>query len=544
MTDQKFTVFQSLAQALADHEVKTIFGLLGDANLFFVDHAVREHGAEFVPFAHEGGSVLAAMAHARVTGRVSVATVTHGPALTNCLTALVEGVRARDPIVLMAGDTPVVARHNPQSIDQREIAKLAGAGFVQIRTVETVAEDVAIAFYKAATEKRPVVLNMPAEFMWVETTHRRVVHPVFAAPAMVPEGDDFDQAIGMIASARGPIVLAGGGAKGAEADVIALAERMQAPLATTLQAKEMFRGHPANIGIFGTLSTPVAYDVIAKSDCVVVLGASLHIFTTDAGKLLKGKRVVQVDTSPAAIGDMFHPDVALIADARLTARNIIHWLDEAEIAPSGFAAELNPATSTQHPAGKVEACREGYVDFAYALDRLEEILPQDRVLTFDGGRFMTEVWCRVSATDPRHFVYGTRFGSIGLGLQMSIGTAMATRGRPSVLFTGDGGFMAGGLTEFNTAVRQKLDLIIVVCNDSAYGAEHIQMTDRNMDPKISWFDWPSFAEAAKALGGDGVEVSSPADLDGLAARIEARERDRPFLIDLKLHPDDVPRMRL
>ena len=226
----------------------------------------------------------------------------------------------------------------------------------------------------------------------------------------------------------------------------------------------------------------------------------------------------------------------------LTAGNILHWLDEAEIAPSGFAGEIDAASVAQHPPGRPEAASPGHVDFAYALDRLDAALPRERVLATDGGRFMTEVWCRLTAPEPRRFLVSTNFGSIGLGLQQAIGAGLAAPGVPVALFTGDGGFMAGGLTEFNTAVRMGLDLIVIIANDAAYGAEHIQFRDRQMDPALSQFDWPSFADIATALGGAGVTVASADDLDAAAEAIA--NRDRPLLIELKLDPDDVPRMRM
>ena len=156
---------------------------------------------------------------------------------------------------------------------------------------------------------------MPADFMWEEIEHNKIVHPVFHDPAMVPEGNNLDEAIGMIASAKRPVVLGGDGAIGAEAQLIALADRLEAPLATTLKAKGMFNDHPFNMDIFGTLSTPSAYDLIAKSDCVVAFGTSLHHFTTDRGALMKGKRVVQVNNDVTEIGKNFHPDAAIIADS-------------------------------------------------------------------------------------------------------------------------------------------------------------------------------------------------------------------------------------
>lgn len=535
-------VYQAIARALCDHDVDTLFGLMGDANLFMVDYYARACGGRFVPAAHEGSSVLMALAYAHVGGKVGVATITHGPALTNCVTALTEGARGNIPMVLLAGDTPVANPRHIQSIDQREVVKATGAGFEQMRSPETATRDVARAMFRARSERRPIVLNMPADFMWRDATYEPIVLTVFDTPAYVPQGDGLDQAIGIIAAAKRPIVLAGGGACRAREQLIRLADRLQAPLATTLKAKGLFSGHPHDMDIFGTLSTPAAYDLIAKADCVIAFGASMQDFTTDKGALLKGKRVVQIDVDSRVIGRTHHPDAALVADAGLTADNIVYWLDEAEIPPSGFTSELDIATLTAHPSARPDSAAEGYVNYVYALERLEEALPKNRVLVTDGGRFMTEVWCRISVSDPRSFVVTANFGSIGLGVQEAIGAGLAAPDRPVVLFTGDGGFMMGGVNEFNTAVRLGQDLIVIVCNDSAYGAEHIQFLDRQMDPGLTQFDWPSFAAVGTALGGQGIEVRSR---DELEAAIEAiKSRDRPMLIELKLDPNDVPRMRL
>lgn len=541
MSDNQIHVYSSISQCLIDHGVDTMFGLMGDANLFMVDDYVRNHAGTFVPVAYEGSAVIMALAYSKFTMTIGAATVTHGPGFTNCITALAEGVKAHAPMVLLAGDTPVIDPHNLQSIDQRELAKASGSGFEQVRAPETACEDIANAFYRARAEMRPIVLNMPADFMWQKVEHKQVVYPVFNNPSFVPEGENLDEAIGIIASAKRPVVLGGGGAIGAEEQLIRLADRLEAPLATTLKAKAMFNGHPYNMDIFGTLSTPAAYDIIAKSDCIIAFGASLHHFTTDHGKLLKGKRIVQINNNLMELSRNFHPDAALLADAGLTADNIVHWLDEAEIPASGFTKELEGIKLTEHPPAKTKTSKGGIVNFIHALERLEAVLPQDRILTTDGGRFMTEVWCRISAPDAESFISTTSFGSIGIGLQYAIGAGFAKTDRPIVLFTGDGGFMMGGINEFNTAVRLNQNLIVIVCNDSAYGAEHIQFVDRDMDPALSQFEWPSFAEVARSLGGEGVKVSTPDELEVALDAIETRTK--PLLIELMLDPDDVPRMR-
>lgn len=533
--------YQSIARAVSGHGVKTVFGLMGDANLFLVDSFVRENQGRFVPAAHEGSSILMALAYAHVSGKIGVATVTHGPALTNCATALTEGARAHCPIVVLAGDTPVDNPRHLQSIDQRELVKATGAGFEQMRSVQTITKDVARAFYRAQVERRPIVLNMPADFMWAEVTHDAHVLSVFTAPGGVAEGSILDDAIGMIASARRPLILAGAGAVNAKANLVNLADRLEAPLATTLKAKGLFNDHPYNMDIFGTLSTPAAYDIIAKSDCIVCFGSALHNFTTDQGKLMRDKRVIQIDVDPSAIGGSLHPNAALIADAGQTADTILWWLNEAEIPPSGFTKELDSETLRVHPTG-ADKTAAGCINYVQSLERLEAAFPKDRILVTDGGRFMTEVWCRISAPDPQSFIVTANFGAIGQGLQESIGAGVADPDRPVVMFTGDGGFMMGGINEFNTAVRLGLNLTVIVANDSAYGAEHIQFLDRKMDPSLTEFNWPSFAEVATSLGGVGIQVST---MDELNAALDELDGVKvPALLELKLDPNDVPRMRI
>ena len=130
------------------------------------------------------------------------------------------------------------------------------------------------------------------------------------------------------------------------------------------------------------------------------------------------------------------------------------------------------------------------------------------------------------------------FGAIGLGVPYAVGAAVGAKGRPALVVCGDGGFMLGGLAEFSTAVRHGLDLIVLLCNDSAYGAEHIQFRNKNMDPSLSMFVWPEFADVARALGGEGVTVRTTADLEVAEAAI--RNRRGPLLIDLKCDPDHMP----
>ena len=539
---EKIYFHQAISRSIKAHDIDVIFGLMGDANLFMINDFVANCGGVFVPVGFEGSAVLMAIGHSHVRSGVSVASVTHGPGLTNCVTALTEGVRARRPIVLFAGDTAIENQQNLQNIDQREIVKATGAGFEQVRSPEKISEDVAAAFFRAKEEKRPVVLNMPADYMWREVNYSQIVHQTFSAPTTITSGQIFEQAIGLIASAKRPLILAGIGAVEARDELVKLAKRMDAVLTTTLKANGLFNNVNCNVGICGTLSTQVGYAAVNAADVIVSFGASLSNFTTDHGSLFKGKRVVQISDDPRDVNYHFRPDLALIADPTQTAQNIQYWLDEAEVEPSGFATEMkNQATETKRPKLATKN-QNDHIDFTAALDQLEQLLPENRLLVTDGGRFMTEVWSRISVPHPKNFIHSANFAAIGQGLQQAIGAAIAKPDEFVCLFVGDGGFMLGAINEFNTAVRLNINLLVVVCNDSAYGAEYIQFKDRQMSPALSQFDWPSFAEIATSLGGTGFKITSNKDLDFAVKQLNVLTG--PVLFELCLDPEEIPRMKL
>ncbi len=535
-------VHQAIAKALADNGVETIFGLIGDANMFTIDSFVHECGGTFVAAAHETGAALMALGYATASGRVGVCSVTHGPAVSNTVTPLVEGVKGSVPLLVLCGDTKVEEPEQNQNIPQRDIIVATGAGFEQLRSPRTAVEDVARAMRRAITEHRPVALNIPIEFDWKDVDYApvRVLSP--DNRALVTESADLDNAVGIIAAARRPVILAGRGAATptAREAILKLARRIEAPVATTLKAKDLFRGEAYDLGIAGTVSSPATVETIMEADCLLSFGASLTYRSTSHGAFLKGKRVVQVNLEPGEIGRNARPDVGLVGEPGRVADLIRHWLDEAEIAPSGwYGNDLAQRIAADRPELDPDLDYDnGTINFRRALLRLDEAVPENRVLVTDGGRFMRHPWTLMRARPFGSFVAPMNCGSIGLGFGHAIGAAFAARGRPILLVTGDGGFVHGGLAEFNTAVRQKLDLIVIVCNDGAFGSEVAKfawkVTDRRMTPELITFDWPDFAPVAQSLGGDGVTVSRFADIDRAEEAI--RTRTRPLLIDLKVDP--------
>lgn len=539
------TVHQLLAGSLIKLGVSDLFGLVGDANLFMVKSYIETGHGRYIPLTHEANAVLAAVGYAQVSGRIGVATITHGPALTNVVTALVEGVRAGVPLVVLCGDTPPGDLQHLQNIDQREVVASTGAGFVEMRAPHTAVVDLERAFRLAAHQRRPVVFNMRVDLQW------QVADAGQPSPVLPPElprasaaFEPLEEAAGMLASARRPLILAGRGAISAEARdaILALARRIEAPVATTLKAQGLFDGEPFNLGICGGLSHPAATDAIMKSDCILAFGASLSKHTTENGAYLQGKRVIQILPDIQENFRMDRPDLQLIGDPALTANAIIKLLDMAEIPGSGATDEdLRAALEAEArnfavlPAAGVTA--PGTVDMAWALRRLHQALPEDRVLVADLGRFVTTAWRNLPVNNPLNLVYTCHFGGIGCGLGQLVGAATAAGGRKTVLVAGDGGFLLSGLGELATLKRQNANTVIIVCNDGSYGAEHVQLASRGMDVAVSMIDPPDFAAVAAAMGLRAQRVS---DADSLAtAAALVKESSDPVLIDLRLDADKI-----
>lgn len=533
-------VHEAIAKTLSKLDVRTMFGLVGDANLLMV-HSYVSGGGHYVSAANEVSATLMAIGFASASRELGVATVTHGPGLTNTVTGLVQGVRSRTPMVLIAADTAAAARDHLQHINQREIVSATGAGFEQLRSPATVDQDVSRACHRALTESRPVVLNMPTDFKLADTSPPQDLTLPSVQQAIRPDTAALDKAVGLIATARRPIVLAGRGATtpAAKTALVRLAKRIGAPVATTLKGKDLFRGHPHDLGLFGTLSTSLAVEVILESDCIIAFGASLNEWTTASGAYTSGRRVVHCDIAADRIGRFTAVDAPLVGDTAATAETIVEWLAEAEVEPTDFAGEaLADAVSAWTHEPYADVSGPDSVDIRTALLALEDAIPGDRTTVLDAGRFVIPALKLLRAPDPQAWIPTLDFAAIGLGVPTAVGAAFGRPGHPVLLITGDGGFMLGGLAEFNTAVRHGVDLIVAVLNDGSYGAELRHLRAHNLDTGLSQFDWPAFAPLAKALGGQGITVSSADQLRALPQAVA--DRRGPLLIDIKLDPFKVP----
>ncbi|GII87537.1 acetolactate synthase I/II/III large subunit [Sphaerisporangium siamense] len=529
-------VLEAMGQALRDLGVPVMFGLPGSGNYELV-HAARAAGVAYYGANHEAGAVGMADGWARVTGATGLAMLSQGPGLTNGLTALTEAVKSRTPLVVVVIDTPRLSLHGNLNIDQTAVVTALGAGATTVRSAATAVDDLRRSLRRAAVERRPVVLMVPLDLVHAEVPAGAAVREGIAPPsAPWPDPEAIAEAAKLVRAAARPVVLGGRGAvrAGAREELLALAGRIGALLTVSAPAKGLFAGAEFDLGVSGSFASPLAAGLLAEADLVLAFGAGLNAWTTGNDRMPPpGVPVVQVDVDARSIGAHRPAAVAIQADARVAARALYEELGPGD-RPGFRTAEVAARIRGHDPAKEFTPADGGRgLDprvFTLALDR---ILPSERTVTIDSGHFMGWPAKYLSAPDAAGFLYPQAFQCVGLGLGNAVGAAVARPDRISVLAVGDGGMMLSP-QELDTAVRHGLPLLVVVYDDSAYGAEVHRFEPIGLAVDLVRFPDRDFAAMARSAGARGVTVRAVEDLEEL--RDWLGDPRGPMVLDVKIDP--------
>lgn len=535
-------VAQLVGRTLARLGVGQVFGVVGSGN-FEVTNALRAEGVPYVAARHEGGAATMADAYTRMSGRLGVLTTHQGCGYTNALTGIGEAAKSRTPLLVVTADTAGAAVLSNFRVDQHALAAAVGAVPERVHSAPSAVTDTVRAYRTAVQQRRTVVLNLPLDVgaQPAADTALDEARPVAPPPPIRPDQDSVAALAALLAGARRPVFVAGRGSRGARGPLQSLAEVCGALLATSAVAHGLFTGDPWSLGISGGFASPLAAELISGADLVVGWGCALNMWTTRHGGLINpAARVVQVDLDQAALGAHRPVDLGVRGDVGRTAADVAAALAERGHRAGGY----------RDPALRERIAREGRwnsvahddlssarrIDARTLSQRLDELLPAQRVVAVDSGNFMGYPSAYLSVPDERGFCFTQAFQSIGLGLASAIGAALAQPGRLPVAALGDGGFHMS-LAELDTAVRLRLPLVVVIYNDAAYGAEVHHFSDASQDALASVrFPDTDLAAIGRGFGCAGLAVRTVDDLGGLTDWL-AGPRDAPLVIDAKLAND-------
>lgn len=537
-------VFQAIAAELAAADVRHLFAymsrdtckLVAEASVLgiAVSHTRNEHGA-----------VGMADGYWRASGRLGVAVLGQGGGLTNAINPILTASRGRSGTVIFIGEASGAARPGPAAaklmlkyIDQRGLLDHLGVLQMAIDSPATAAADMRACLRFAQDTGSTVVVTLPEDVFESAAGEAPATArmPDVARPALADgDRDDILDLLTDPAFAARPLILAGRGAvkAGARDDLIRLAEASGALLGTTVMANGLFAGVPGALGIVGTFATPLAADLLRTCDLVVAFGASLNYHTTFMGQILGKSRMIQIDSAAEALGRFQPADMQVQADARLAAAALSDALAARGHRATGYRTgeTLRDLAGFDRSTTFKDRSREGAVDLRSAMADLNRLLPRDRTVVVDGGNFMEAAITHLAVPDAHGFNWPNEYGAVGQSLGNAMGAAYARPDRLTVLCIGDGGLMMV-LGDLDTAVRDRLPMLVLVCNDSALGAELHYLIEAGYDGTDARHVNPSFAALAEGLGiRHTATVTRLSDLPAIAE--QARDLDGPMLVDLR-----------
>lgn len=524
-----------LLSALAEEEVTTLFGLVGEGNSHLVDR-LHEATVEYRYARHEQVAVMMADGYARTTGEVGVCTLTHGPGLTNGVTGLAAADRDNVPVVVIVGDSARAGHETSlQYLDHLDMTDGVTVYGTRVETPSTLPEKLRRAFDKARTLSGPVVVEVPGDVQEAPAPDSPYDPKRHDTGRLRPDPDRVAAAADLLDDAERPVILAGGGAAtaGAGDALEALADRLGAPVATTFYARGVLpESHPMVTGIAGTFMTPASADLVPEADAVLAVGAQLSGKTTRYGDLFADAAIAQVDLDPEAVGRHRDVDVGVVGDARATVEALAERVTSA---PDRATAVRDRIAAAELPADLSFESAADRVDPRALTVAVSDVAPDDTVVTVDSGNNtgFPAVFHRVDG-DERMLVNGN-FGSMGYALPAALGAKVAAPDRPVVCYTGDGGLLQV-LQDVETAVRYGLGIVVVVYNDASYGIiRHRQNLEYGRETGSN-YDSPDFATTARGLGAEAVTVRDLDDLAPVTAHLTG-DPDRPLVVDARTIPE-------
>ena len=529
------TISDVMVETMVNWGVTHVFGMVGHSNLGFAD-AMREAEERgdltYIGIRHEGAASFAASAHGKLTGRLAACFAIAGPGSTNLLTGLYDAKADRSPMLAISGQVP---------------SKVRGRGAFQ----DT---DLSAAFDEAARYSEVVhldsrhaeLMNLACKTALVDRDVGHLVFPdeVQSAPApddakvggpdgrvgsklIRPPGAVLQEAVSVIADTARPLIVVGAGAREAMDDVIALAERIGAPVATTFKAKgQIPDNHPLAVGVMGRSGTPIASWFMNESDALVVFGAS---FSDHTGLSTK-KTTVQIDRDPMALGRFHAVDVAVQGDSSVTAREMIEAMPEdlrCVDHRDEVAARWSIWRDEKHRR-RHDDRGEG-INAAILFETMSDVVPSDAVMPVDVGN-NTYSFGRYFESSGQQVVMSGYLGSIGFAFPAAMG-AWAAFGneRPIVSVSGDGGFGQYAM-ELTTAVKYDMHITHVIMNNDELGKISKEQRAGEWDVWQTALHNPDFSAFAELCGAKGFRVSHRDELgDALRAAIE---HPGPAIVDV------------
>ena len=551
----RMTPSEAFVETLAAHGVTDVFGIVGSAFMDALD-LFPSAGIRFIPVVHEQGGGHMADGYARVSGRHGVCMAQNGPGITNFVTAIAAAYWAHSPVVMITPESGsmTMGLGGFQETEQLPIFSKITKYQGHVNNPNRMAEITGRCLDRAKLEMGPTQLNIPRDYFYGAGDYD------IPQPIRIERGPggpaSLDEAATMLAGAKFPVIVAGGGivmGDGSE-PAIALAEQLGAPVVTSYLHNDSFpASHPLWCGPLGYQGSKAAMKLIAQADVVLALGTRLGPFGTLPQHGMdywpKGAKIIQVDADAKMLGLVKKISVGICGDAAAAAHALMDRLANRTLAGSAtreqrletvrrekarWEDELGAWTHETDPYS-LDAIAEGgaLMHPRQVLRELERAMPRDAMVSTDIGNICSVSNSYLRFERPKSMFAAMSFGNCGYAFPAVIGAKAGAPDRPAIAYVGDGAWtMSFG--EIMTCLREKLPVTAVVFNNRQWGAEKKNQVDFYANRFVGTdLENPSFAAIARAMGAEGRMVETLSDVGpALEAACQAQRDGKTTVLEV------------
>ena len=507
---------QIIVEALRRHGVDYLFGYPGGACMPIFDALVDAPEIKIVLVRHEQGGTHMADGYARATGKPGVVLVTSGPGATNTVTGLLTAQMDSVPMVVLTGQTitPNLGKDAFQEADVFGVTMPVVKHSYLVREVNDLPRVMNEAFHLATSGRPgPVLVDLPKDVVSAEceADFTDEFHLPGYAPPSRGRAEDLEKAAELISSSKKPLLYVGAGAVIAQASrqVIGLAEKLQAPVTTTLLGKGAFpETHPLSVGMLGMHGTAYANKTVVDCDLIMAIGArwddritgKVSEFCPDATK-------IHIDVDPAEFGKIIDPDVSIAGDAKLVLEDLIPLVSKLESQP--WLKQIEK-WKKKYP---LKFPKRGGLRAQQVLKELDRLTDSKAIISTDVGQHQmwTAQFCKTN--EERKWLSSGGAGTMGYGLPSAIGAQLGCPDELVVAVVGDGGFQMT-MPELATAAIHKLPIKILIINNRYLGMvrQWQQLFFDNRESGVDMMGNPDFVKIGEAYGIKGFHLRRTGDI--------------------------------
>jgi sulfoacetaldehyde acetyltransferase len=493
---QKMTPSEAFIETLVAQGVTDVFGIVGSAFMDALD-IFPAAGIRFIPVAHEQGAVHMADGYARVSGRHGVCIGQNGPGVTNFVTGLAAAYWAHSPVVMITPETGsmTMGLGGFQETEQLPIFSKITKYQAHVMNPRRMAELTSRAFDRALLEMGPTQVNIPRDFFYGD------IECEIPKPIRVKLGAGSEKALedaaDLLASAKFPVILAGGGVimSGGTKEAIALAEFLNAPVANSYLHNDSFpASHPLWVGPLGYQGSKAAMKLISKADVVLALGTRLGPFGTLPQHGLDALLAKLKTRNVAAVQNKAERDATIKSEKKTWEDELNTWTHEKD----PYSMDMIKDSKAMHPREMLRA--------------IEKALPKNSMVSTDIGNICSVSNSYLRFDEPRSMFAAMSFGNCGYAFPVAIGAKIAAPNRPAFAYVGDGAWGIS-LNELLTCAREKIGVTVILFNNGQWGAEkknHVDFYSRRYQG-VELVN-PSWAAVAKSFGCEGITVDKVTDV--------------------------------